>query len=226
RRTAARPRRRSRSGASPGSPAPIPFRPGTTERSGRQEYPLPQVLEGIRVADFTHVLSGPIATHFLRLLGADVIKVEPVGLGDTMRNYGIDPAQSGMAPPFVSVNSGKRSVALDLKSAAGRNAALKLIGSADVVIENFRPGVMTRLGLGYEVCRALRPGIVFCSISGFGQSGPLKENPAIDQIIQSVSGLMSLSGEPGSPPMRIGFPVVDTFSGLIAALAVVAALFQ
>lgn len=186
---------------------------------------MPQVLEGFRIADFTHVLSGPIATHFLRLFGADVVKVESDG-GDTMRNYGIDQTYQGMAPPFVSVNAGKRSIVLDLKSEAGRGAARRLIATADVVIENFRPGVMARLGLGYDDCRKIKPDIIFCSISGFGQSGPLKGNPAIDQIIQSASGLMSLSGEPGSPPMRIGFPVVDTFSGLLAAFAVVSALLR
>ena len=109
---------------------------------------MPEVLQGIRIADFTHVLSGPIASHLLRLLGAEVVKVEFVGFGDTMRNYGTDRTPAGLAPPFVSVNAGKRSVALDLKSAAGREAALRLVGSADVVMENFRPGVMDRLGLG------------------------------------------------------------------------------
>jgi CoA:oxalate CoA-transferase len=186
---------------------------------------LPQVLEGIRIADFTHVLSGPIATYFLRLFGAEVVKIES-GSGDTMRNYGIDGSYQGMAPPFVSVNAGKRSIVLDLKTEAGHGAACRLIETADVVIENFRPGVMDRLGLGYDVCRKIKPDVIFCSISGFGQSGPLKGNPAIDQIIQSASGLMSLSGESGSPPMRIGFPVVDTFSGLLAAFAVVSALLR
>lgn len=186
---------------------------------------MPKALNGYRVLDFTHVLSGPIATNFLTLLGADVIKVES-GLGDTMRNYGGGQVSDGMGPSFVSVNSGKRSIVLDLKSEAGIGVARRLIAKADVVVENFRPGVIDRLGLGYQACRQIKSDIVFCSVSGFGQSGPLKFNPAIDQIIQSMSGLMNLSGEPGSPPMRIGFPVVDTYTGLLAAFAMVAALLQ
>ncbi len=184
-----------------------------------------KALNAYRVLDFTHVLSGPIATNFLTLLGADVIKVES-GAGDTMRNYGGGRGNEGMGPSFVSVNSGKRSMVLDLKSEAGLEVARRLIAKADVVVENFRPGVIERLGLGYEVCRKIKPDIIFCSVSGFGQSGPLKFNPAIDQIIQSMSGLMNLSGEPGSPPIRVGFPVVDTYTGLLAAFAMVAALLQ
>src|SRR5690606_27092884 len=164
---------------------PVPPR-SALKQNEKKEPTVPQVLDGIRVADFTHVLSGPIATHLLRSLGAEVVKVESAG-GDTMRNYGVDTSWAGMAPPFVSVNSGKRSVVLDLKSERGREAALKLIARSDVVVENFRPGVMDRLGLGYEACRKVRPDVVFCSVSGFGQSGPLKEHPAIDQIIQSAS---------------------------------------
>ena len=183
-----------------------------------------KVLSGFRVADFTHVLSGPIATHFLCLMGADVIKVESPKSGDTMRNYGTD--QSGMAPPFLAVNAGKRSIALDLKSEEGKEAARRLIASSDVVIENFRPGVMERLGLGYKACKELNPYIIYCSISGYGQFGDLKNNPAIDQIIQSTSGLMSLTGEFGSPPIRIGFPIVDTFTGLLGAFAIMSALLD
>jgi CoA:oxalate CoA-transferase len=186
---------------------------------------LPQVLSGYRVLDFTHVLSGPIATNFLRLMGAEVIKVES-SVGDTMRNYGSKESTNGMGPSFVSVNSGKRSIVLDLKNELHRGAVRRLIAKADVVVENFRPGVIDRLGFGYSACREITPKIVFCSVSGFGQTGPLKFNPAIDQIIQSMSGLMNLSGESGSPPMRIGFPVVDTYSGLLAAFAMVSALLQ
>jgi CoA:oxalate CoA-transferase len=184
-----------------------------------------KVLSGYRIVDFSHVLAGPIATNFLSLLGADVIKIES-SAGDTMRNYGSRQAANGMGASFVSVNCGKRSIVLDLKNDAHRDAARRLIAKADVVVENFRPGVMDRLGLGYGACREIKPDIVFCSISGFGQSGPLKFNPAIDQIVQSMSGLMTLSGDPGSPPLRIGFPVVDTYSGLLAAFAIVSALLQ
>lgn len=185
---------------------------------------MPQVLKGYRIVDFTHVLSGPIATNFLTLMGADVIKIES-GVGDTMRNYG-GRSTDGMGPSFVSVNSGKRSIVLDLKKEDHLEVARRLIAKADVVAENFRPGVIDRLGLGYEACRKIKSDIVFCSVSGFGQTGPLKFNPAIDQIIQSMSGLMNLSGEPGSGPTRIGFPVVDTYTGLLAAFSMVCALLQ
>jgi CoA:oxalate CoA-transferase len=184
-----------------------------------------QALDGFKVLDFSHVLAGPIATNYLCLQGADVIKVES-GKGDTMRNYGGESFSDGMGPSFVSVNTGKRSIVLDLKNPRHHEVARRLVAWADVVVENFRPGVIERLGLGYAACCEIRPDIVFCSVSGFGQSGPLKENPAIDQIIQSMSGLMNLSGEPNSPSMRVGFPIVDTFSGLLAAFAMVSALLK
>ncbi|VCU68389.1 Succinyl-CoA:(R)-benzylsuccinate CoA-transferase subunit BbsF [Pigmentiphaga humi] len=184
-----------------------------------------QPLAGYRVVDFTHVLSGPIATNFLRLMGAEVIKIESAS-GDTMRNYGGVQYTDGMGPSFASVNAGKKSIVLDLKRDADLAVARRLIEQADVVTENFRPGVMDRLGLGYEACKTLNPRVVFCSISGYGQRGAARGQPAIDQIIQSTSGMMSLSGEPGSPPTRIGFPAVDTYSGLLAAFAVVSALLQ
>lgn len=185
-----------------------------------------QPLEGIRIADFTHIMAGPYATHLLRLLGAEVIKVEAPGRGDAMRFYGNDRAYDGMAPAFIAVNAGKKSIALDLKNPAALEAAKRLIAQSDVVIENFRPGVMARLGLGYATVKALKPDIVYCSVSGYGQSGPLRDWPAIDNIVQATSGMMSLGGEPGDPPMRVGFPVVDTLTGQTAAFAVLAALFR
>ena len=188
-----------------------------------------QVLAGYKVLDFTHVLAGPVATHYLRLHGADVVKVESSD-GDAMRNYAGDgPPQGkaeGMSPSFVSFNTGKRSIVLDLKNPQHKEVARKLVAEADVVVENFRSGVMDRLGLGFEACKAVNPDIVFCSISGFGQTGPLKNNPALDQIIQSMSGLMTLSGEADSPAMRVGFPIVDTFTGTVAAMAIVMALLR
>jgi len=186
---------------------------------------VPQPLEGIRVVDFSHVVAGPLATHFLRLLGAEVIKVEPPA-GDPLRDYTLVPGERGMAPAFVGINAGKRSVVLDLKTQAGRTAARRLVETADAVVENFRPGVIERLGVGYDAVKAFNPGIVYCSVSGFGQFGPMRDHPAIDQIVQSVSGLMQLSGEANSGPMRIGIPIVDTFSGLLAAFAILAALMQ
>ena len=143
-----------------------------------------------------------------------------------MRNYGSDRAYDGMAPAFIAVNAGKKSLSLDLKHAASVEAARRLIARCDVVVENFRPGVMARLGLGYEEARALKADIVYCSVSGYGQSGPLRDWPAIDNIVQATSGMMSLGGEPGDPPMRVGFPVVDTLTGQTAAFAILAALLK
>jgi CoA:oxalate CoA-transferase len=185
-----------------------------------------QPLEGITVADFSHVMAGPYATHLLRLLGAKVIKIEAPGRGDPLRYYGTDRSYDGMAPSFLAVNAGKKSVVLDLKNAASVDIARRLIERSDVVVENFRPGVMSRLGLGYAEAFALKPDIVYCSVSGYGQSGPLRDWPAIDNIVQATSGMMSLGGEPGDPPMRVGFPVVDTLTGQTAALAILGALFR
>lgn len=184
-----------------------------------------QPLAGVRVADFSHVIAGPLATQFLCLLGAEVIKVEPP-TGDVLRNYTQRKELRGMAEPFIGANAGKKSIVLDLKSDFGREAARKLIATCDIMVENFRPGVIDRLGLGYEAVREINPGLIFCSISGYGQDGPMRDYPAIDQIIQSVSGLMGLSGEPDSGPMRVGFPVVDTYSALLAAFAIQAAYIQ
>lgn len=186
---------------------------------------MPQPLEGLRVVDFTHVVAGPLATHFLRLLGAEVIKIESPA-GDPLRNYSLVPAERGMAPAFVGINAGKKSVVLDLKSDQGLATARALIAEADIVVENFRPDVLERLGLGFDACKALKPDILYCSVSGFGLNSPLKHHPAIDQIVQSLSGLMKLSGEPDDGPVRIGIPIVDTFVGVIAALAILSAVIQ
>ncbi len=182
-------------------------------------------LEGIRIADFCHVIAGPLATQFLNLLGAEVIKVEPPA-GDPMRYYTRDPDRRGMAEPFVGANAGKKSVVLDLKSDEGRHAAQSLIATSDVLVENFRPGVAERLGLGPQAMTAAHPSLIYCSVSGFGQNGPLRDFPAIDQVIQSVSGLMLLSGHEGEPAERIGFPIVDTYSALLSAFAILSAVLQ
>jgi crotonobetainyl-CoA:carnitine CoA-transferase CaiB-like acyl-CoA transferase len=184
-----------------------------------------QPLAGYRVADFSHVMAGPFCSHFLRLLGAEVIKVENLG-GDPMRNYGPFRRWDGMAPAFVAANVGKKSIAVNLKHARGAELARRLIASCDVVLENFRPGVMQRLGLGYEECRPLRPALIYCSISGYGQSGPQRDYPAIDNIVQATSGMMASNGDEGDPPSRVGWPAVDTYTGTLAALAVLAALLQ
>lgn len=183
-------------------------------------------LEGIRVADFSHVMAGPYATHLLRLLGAEVIKVEAPDRGDAMRYYGADRRYDGMAPAFIAVNAGKKSMVLDLKDAADRAVARKLVARCDVLVENFRPGVMQRLGLDHVQARALNPRLVYCSVSGYGQSGPRRDWPAIDNIVQATSGMMSLGGDPEAPPMRVGFPVVDTLTGQTAAFAILSALFR
>lgn len=183
-------------------------------------------LEGIRVADFSHVMAGPYATHLLSLLGAEVIKIEAPGRGDALRYYGSDRRYDGMSPAFIGVNAGKKSVALDLKHAPALEAARRLIRSCDVLVENFRPGVMQRFGLDYESARALQPRIVYCSISGYGQSGPRRDWPAIDNIVQATSGMMTLGGAHGDEPSRVGFPVVDTLTGQTAAFAILAALLR
>lgn len=183
-------------------------------------------LEGIRIADFSHVMAGPYASHLLRLLGAEVIKIEAPGRGDALRNYGKDRRYDGMAPAFIGVNAGKQSLVLDLKQSLAREAARRLIATSDVVLENFRPGVMMRFGLDYEAARELQPKIVYCSISGYGQSGPRRDWPAIDNIVQATSGMMTLGGEMGDAPMRVGFPVVDTLTGQTAAFAILAALYR
>ena len=185
-----------------------------------------QVLEGIRIADFSHVMAGPYATHLLRLLGAEVIKIEAPGRGDAMRYYGADRRYDGMAPAFIAVNAGKKSIVLDLKNPDDLAQARALVGRCDVLVENFRPGVMQRLGLDYAAVKALNPSVVYCSVSGYGQSGPRRDWPAIDNIVQATSGMMSLGGDPDGPPMRVGFPVVDTLTGQTAAFAIMSALLR
>lgn len=183
-------------------------------------------LAGTLVVDFSHVMAGPYASHLLRLLGAEVIKIESPGQGDAMRNYGADRRYDGMAPAFIAVNAGKKSLVLNLKHPPALEAVKRLIGRADVVLENFRPGVMKRLGLDYASVRDLQPRMVYCSVSGYGQESPRRDWPAIDNIVQATSGMMSLSGEHGDDPMRVGFPVVDTLTGQTAAFAIVAALLR
>lgn len=185
-----------------------------------------QPLDGIRVADFSHVMAGPFASHLLRLLGAEVVKIEAPKGGDPMRYYGSDRRYDGMAPAFIAVNAGKKSIVLNLKDASDRSTAEAIVERSDVLIENFRPGVMGRLGLGYEQARTLRKDIVYCSVSGYGQSGALSGWPAIDNIVQATSGMMSLGGSPGDPPHRVGFPVVDTLTGQTAAFAILSALYR
>ena len=179
-------------------------------------------LAGVRVVDLSRVLAGPYATMTLADLGADVVKVEhPVG-GDETRRWG-PPYAGGEAAYFLSVNRGKRSVALDLKDPEGRELALELCARADVVIENFRPGGAVRLGLDYDAVRRRRSDVVYCTISGFGRREP-RDRPGYDFVVQAESGLMSITGEPDGTPMKVGVAVVDVLAGLNAATAIVAAL--
>jgi crotonobetainyl-CoA:carnitine CoA-transferase CaiB-like acyl-CoA transferase len=182
-------------------------------------------LEGYRVADFSHVMAGPYATHLLCLLGAEVIKIEPPA-GDAFRAYRGDTRVDGMSPAFVAANAGKKSIALDLKDPADRAIARSIVERSDVLIENYRPGVIARLGFGYEDVRALNPEIVFCSVSGYGQEGACRDWPAIDNIVQATSGMMMLGGAEGDPPVRVGFPIVDTLTGQTAAIAILSALLR
>lgn len=187
---------------------------------------MPQPLQGITVIDATHVMAGPFCTHLLKLLGARIIKIERPVEGDVMRHYDRDPQYSEMAPPFMAFNAGKESITLNLKAPQAVEIIKRLAAKSDVLIENYRPGVMDRLGLGYETLSGINPRLVYCAISGFGQSGPLRDNPAYDHIVQGVCGVMTLTGEPGSAPTKVGFPMIDTFTGYSAAFATMAALLQ
>jgi formyl-CoA transferase len=180
----------------------------------------------VRVLDLTNVLAGPFACHQLAHLGAEVIKVEAVEGGDLARNLGADPALSerGMGISFLAQNAGKHSLTLNLKTDRGKEVLRRLVAGADVLVENFRPGVMARLELDHEVLRAVNPRLIYCAISGFGQTGPWAGRPAYDQIVQGLSGVMSVTGDAQSAPLRAGFPLADTVGGLTAAMAICAAL--
>ncbi|RWM87891.1 MAG: CoA transferase [Mesorhizobium sp.] len=186
------------------------------------------LLSGIRVLDLTNVLAGPYCAYQLALLGADVIKVEAPQGGDLARQLGGSPQlnSTGMGASFLAQNAGKRSVVLDLKKEADRERFLDLVASTDALVENFRPGVMDRLGFGYARLKEVRPSLVYCAISGFGQTGPMRDNPAYDQIIQGLSGIMSITGTPETAPLRVGYPVADTLGGLVGAFAITAALVK
>jgi crotonobetainyl-CoA:carnitine CoA-transferase CaiB-like acyl-CoA transferase len=185
-------------------------------------------LTGIRVLDVTNVLAGPFCSFQLALLGAEVIKIEQPGSGDLARKLGADPAATAqlLGASFVAVNAGKQSVTINLKAPEGKEIFKKLTAISHVVIENFRPEVMKRLELDYPILAAVNPAIVFCAVSGFGQDGPLAMRPAYDQVIQGMSGVMSVTGDERSAPLRVGYPVCDTVGGITAALAICAALLE
>ena len=180
-------------------------------------------LSGIRVIDLGRHLAGPTAAMWLGDLGADVIKIENPGKGEDARSSG-PPFFNGESAFFLAANRNKRSLALDLKRPEGQAIFRKLAATADVVVENFRPGVMEALEIGYETVAETNPGIIYCSISGFGKDGPYASRPGLDQIIQGVSGLMSITGFEGGEPTRVGIPIADLLTGLFGAYGVLAAL--
>lgn len=181
-------------------------------------------LQGIRVLDFTRVLAGPSASMALADLGAEVIKVEPPGTGDDTRTF--PPMRDGESHYFLSVNRGKKSIVIDLKSEEGLALARDLACKCDIVIENYRPGVMDRLGLGYEALSALNPGLIYCAISGFGMTGPLRDRPSFDIVLQAMSGALSVNGEPGGLPTKLGIPLGDLIGGINGPIAILAALHE
>lgn len=187
-----------------------------------------QAFSGVRIIDFTQVLAGPFATQQLALLGAEIIKIEQPGHGDQTRGLMNDAtnAAAGMSPAFMTCNMGKRSLTLDLKSAGAKEIVQRLVQDADVVVENFKAGVMDRLGFGYTAMRQLKADLIYCSISGYGQTGPKAGVPAYDGAIQADSGMMSITGYPATGPTRTGYMPVDMSTALNAAFAISAALYR
>jgi len=181
-------------------------------------------LDGVRVLDLSRVLAGPFCSLILADLGAEIIKVEGIGTGDQTR--GIPPFQDGESPYFLAINRNKKSVALDARTPEGAHLLRQLVTKCDVVLENFRPGVMDRLGLSHERLDALKPGIVVCSISGFGATGAMRDRPSFDLVTQALGGVMSVNGYADGPPTKLGLPLGDVAGGLWAAIGVLAAIHE
>jgi crotonobetainyl-CoA:carnitine CoA-transferase CaiB-like acyl-CoA transferase len=181
-------------------------------------------LRGIRVLDLTRVLAGPSASLALADLGAEVLKVEPPGAGDETRLF--PPFRSDVSHYFLSVNRGKKSIVVDLKTAAGVRLIKDLAAKSDVLIENYRPGVMDRLGLGYESLAAENPRLIYCAISGFGMTGPMRDRPSFDIVLQALSGALSVNGEPGGAPLKLGIPLGDLVGGINGPMGILAALYE
>src|SRR6056297_1540549 len=184
--------------------------------------------QGLRILDFSQVLAGPACTSYFAMLGADVIKIENPASGDQFRNLMKTDrfAEFGMSPGFMALNFGKRSLAIDLKKPEARDVIFRLIETADVIVENFRAGVIDNLGFGYDAVRKVKPDIVYCSVSGYGQEGPKAGAPAYDGAIQASSGMMSVTGHPETGPTRAGYTVVDMSTALTAAFAISSALYR
>lgn len=181
-------------------------------------------LAGVRVLDFTRVLAGPSAALALADLGAEVFKIEPPETGDETRSF--PPFRDGESHYYLSVNRGKKSIVVDLKTEAGVQLARDLSAKCDVLIENYRPGVMDKFGLGYEALSAINPRLIYCSISGFGMTGPLKDLPSFDIVLQALSGAMSVNGEPGGMPTKLGIPLGDLVGGINGPIGILAALHE
>ncbi len=184
-----------------------------------------RALDGIRIIDFSKALAGPYCTMLLADMGAEVIKVEMPGSGDDSRGWG-PPFIEGESAYFLSINRNKKSITLNLKDNKAKEIALKIIEKADIVLESNRPGVMTKLGLDYETVKKINPGIIYCSISGFGQTGPYSKRPGFDQVIQGYGGIMGLTGEKGGGPLKVGIAVTDIATGMFAATGILTALYH
>src|SRR5216684_3879960 len=181
-------------------------------------------LEGIRVIDLTRVLAGPFATQSLGDLGAEILKIEPPGGGDETRRF--PPFIAGESHYFLGINRNKKSLVIDLQQAAGADILRRLVARADILVENYRPGVMDRLGLGYEALAALNPRLIYCAISGFGLTGPLRDKPSFDIVTQALSGALSINGERGHLPVKLGIPLGDMVGGVFGPIAILAALHE
>jgi crotonobetainyl-CoA:carnitine CoA-transferase CaiB-like acyl-CoA transferase len=180
-------------------------------------------LEDVRVIDFSQAWAGPIASMMMGDLGADICKIEPPGIGDHVRKW-TRPDLYGKSPYYLSANRNKRGMVIDLKTEAGRELALELADKADVLLENFRPGTMDKLGLGYDVIAKRNPSIIYCSVSGYGSTGPYAQRAAYDLLVQGESGLLSVTGQPNGERAKVGVPVVDAMSANVAAFTILAAL--
>src|SRR5262245_15694189 len=176
-------------------------------------------LQGIRVLDFTRVLAGPSASLALADLGAEVLKIERPGTGDETRLY--PPLRENESHYFLSVNRGKKSIVVDLKNAGGVALIKALAAKCDVVVENYLPGVMDRFGLGYEVLSAINPRLIYCAISGYGMTGPLRDRPSFDIVLQAMSGALSVNGEPGRSPIKLGIPLGDLVGGINGPMSII-----
>ena len=185
---------------------------------------MPGPLQSIRVLDLTWALAGPFASMLLADMGAEVLKIEIPGEGDPTRKHG--PYIQGLSSYFLSVNRGKKSITLNLKDPRGKKIFLQLAEKSDILLENFRPGVMDKLGLGYEEIKKVNPKIIYAACSGFGQTGPYAQRGAYDIIIQGMAGTLSITGEPGGSPVRVGFSIADLGAGLFTALGILAALYE